>query len=160
MADINDKWGDVVAGRGFAQIPNYLLLVNQFLEDERRLSPAELLILIQLVGAWWRTKQLPYPSIGTLARRCGISVRQAQRSVGELEERGLIRRVKRRSDGLITSNAYDLEPLVNFMGEVARSFPNEFTRAPKRRPIVRRFPAASAEGAPKKAKKAKKKSES
>jgi hypothetical protein len=35
------------------QIPNYLLLLNQFLDEERRLSPVELMVMVQVVGSWW-----------------------------------------------------------------------------------------------------------
>ncbi len=128
MADMVGKWGESVAGRGFAQIPNYLLLLNQFLDEEKRLSPAELLIIIQLVGAWWERDEMPFPALKTLATRSGISDRQAQRAVSRLEEMNLIKRVKRKKSGMIASNAYDMSPLVNFLGEVAKAFPNEFER--------------------------------
>jgi hypothetical protein len=133
MADIEGKWGRLVAERGFAQIPNYLLQLNQFLGDER-LSPTELLVLLQLVGAWWKKDELPFPSVSTLASRCGVSTRQLQRSVAQLEELNLVKRVKRRTKGgVISANAYDLEPLVEFLGEIAKEFPNLFPRrtAPK-----------------------------
>lgn len=71
---------------------------------------------------------MPYPSLKTLAVRSGISDRQAQRAVTRLEEIGLIKRSKRKSGGLIASNAYDLTPLANFLGAVAKAFPNEFPR--------------------------------
>ena len=31
MSEVASKWGTPVAERGFAQIPNYLLLLNRFL---------------------------------------------------------------------------------------------------------------------------------
>lgn len=132
MADMVGKWGGAVAGRGFAQVPNYLLLLNQFLDEEKRLSPAELLILIELVGAWWERDEMPFPALKTLATRCGISDRQAQRAVSRLEAIHLIKRVKRKQSGMIASNAYDMMPLVRFLGEVAKAFPNEFERKIKR----------------------------
>lgn len=132
MADMVGKWGEAVAGRGFAQVPNYLLLLNQFLDEEKRLSPAELLVLIELVGAWWERDEMPFPALKTLATRCGISDRQAQRAVSRLEEIHLIKRVKRKQSGMIASNAYDMTPLVRFLGEVAKAFPNEFERKIKR----------------------------
>ena len=128
MSDVADKWGLPVAQRGFAQVPNYLLLLKQFLDKDHRLSPAELLVLIQLVGSWWRKDALPFPSMGTLATRCGVSSRQIQRSINRLESMGLISRVKRRAHGLIASNAYDLSPLAAVLSEVAKAFPNEFPR--------------------------------
>ncbi len=129
MSEVAQKWGDSVARRGFAQIPNYLLLLNQFLDDESRLAPVELLLLIELVGTWWKREELPFPSIKTLAVRCGVSDRQVQRAIGNLERRGLLKRTKRRSNnGIIASNAYDMKPATLFLEEVARMFPNEYPR--------------------------------
>lgn len=126
--DITSKWGRPVAERGFAQLPNYLLFINQFLDKEHRLSPVELLVLLQLAGTWWKKGDLPFPSMGTLAVRCGVSDRQIQRAVNQLEKIGLIRRVNRRIKGIISSNAYDLSPLVSILEEIAKAFPNEFPR--------------------------------
>jgi predicted transcriptional regulator len=128
MSDVAEKWGRAVAERGFAQVPNYLLLLNQFLDKERRLSPVEMLVLVQLVGTWWRKDEMPFPSMGTLAVRCGVSERQIQRAVNRLVEIGLIGRVSRRLKGVISSNAYDLAPLADILGEIAKLFPNEFPR--------------------------------
>jgi hypothetical protein len=129
MSDVAEKWGEAVAGRGFAQIPNYLLLANQFLDP--RLSPIELLLLVQLVGTWWRKGELPFPSVATLATRCGVSGRQIQRAIAQLEKRELVKRVSRRAQGLIASNAYDLAPLVTLLERVAKAFPNAFPRKPR-----------------------------
>lgn len=133
MSDIVDKWGEAVAERGFAQIPNYLLLLNRFLDEDRRLSPVELLVLIQLVGAWWQKDNMPFPSMATLAIRIGVSERQVQRSMARLVKDGFVAKVKRRSQGIIATNAYDLSPLVKLLGEVAKAFPNEFPRTLRRR---------------------------
>ncbi len=128
MAEVAEKWGLEVARRGFAQVPNHLLLLNQFLDIEVRLSPLELLLLIQLAGAWWKKDEPPFPSMRTLAQRCGTSERQVLRAVAHLEKLGLLQRVKRRSKGLIASNSYDLIPLARVLGEVAEAYPNEFPR--------------------------------
>lgn len=129
MSDVAEKWGDEVAERGFSQVPNHLLLLNQFLSTDKRLSPVELLVLLQLVGSWWKKDDLPFPSMMTLALRCGVSERQIQRSVARLEKLGLLQRVNRRKSGIIASNAYDLTPLVSILQQVAKAFPNEFPRA-------------------------------
>jgi DNA-binding MarR family transcriptional regulator len=92
-------------------VPNYLLLINRFLDEDSRLSPVELLVLIELVGTWWKKSELPFPSIKTLATRCGVSERQMQRAIKSLERLGLLKRVKRRDKGIIASNSYDLQPL-------------------------------------------------
>ena len=128
MSEVAKKWGDKVAGRGFSQVPNYLLLLNQFIDQDNRLSPLELLILIELSGSWWKKDEQPFPSMRTLAIRCGTSERQIMRAITHLEELTLIKRVKRRSKGLIASNAYDLTPLVEMLTEVAKQYPNEFPR--------------------------------
>lgn len=128
MLEITDKWGEEVAGRGFAQIPNYLLQLNKFLDKDRRLTPIELLVLLQLTGAWWKKDSKPFPSMGTLATQCGASTRQIQRAVNKLEERGFFSKESRRTKGVISSNAYDLEPLTILLKEVAKAFPNDFPR--------------------------------
>jgi len=128
VLDVVDKWGREVAGRGFAQIPNYLLLLNQFLDDDHKLSPIELLVLIELAGIWWKKEDLPFPSMAKLALRCGVSERQIQRAITKLEKHEFLRRVKRRSSGIISSNAYDLSPLIKILEEIAEAFPNAFPR--------------------------------
>ena len=126
--DMVEKWGEEVAKRGFSQVPNYLIMLNQFIDEDKRLSPLELLILIELVGVWWKKEELPYPSMKTLAVRCGTSERQVVRAISRLEKDERLKREKRRSKGLISSNAYDLLPLVERLREVAKAFPNAFPR--------------------------------
>ncbi|UOA34413.1 hypothetical protein DSM110093_04249 (plasmid) [Sulfitobacter sp. DSM 110093] len=128
MSEVANKWGEEVAKRGFAQIPNYLLHLNQFAAKEDRLSPVELLVLIELSGSWWKRDEQPYPSMRTLSTRCGTSERQILRAIGRLEEIGLLKRVKRRTKGIISSNAYDLLPLVEQLQAVAAAYPAEHPR--------------------------------
>lgn len=128
MSEVSKKWGDKVAGRGFSQVPNYLLLLNQFLDPDNRLTPLELLLLIELSGSWWKKDEQPFPSMRTLAIRCGTSERQVLRAISHLEELNFLQRVKRRSRGVIASNAYDLTPLVEMLAEVAKMYPNDFPR--------------------------------
>jgi len=132
VSEIESKWGEKVADRGFAQVPNYLLFINQFVDEDVALSPLDLLLLIQLVGTWWKKGELPFPSIRLLAERCGTSERQVLRSLSKIEKLNLIKRVKRREKGLIASNAYDLSPLVEMLGDIAKVYPNMFPRQLKR----------------------------
>lgn len=126
--EMAEKWGVEVAERGFAQVPNYLILLNLFVDEDDQLSPLELLVLIQLVGAWWKRDEMPFPSIKTLSQRCGTSERQVLRAMAKLEKASLLRRVKRRQQGLIRPNAYDLRPLVETLEKVAEQYPNAFPR--------------------------------
>ncbi len=128
MSEVAEKWGDGVAKRGFSQIPNYLLHINQFADKEDRLSPVELLVLIELAAAWWKREEHPYPSMRTLAVRCGTSERQILRAISKLEDIPLLKRIKRRSKGIISSNAYDLSPLVEQLDEIAKIYPAEHAR--------------------------------
>lgn len=126
--DVVLKWGRDVVGAGFAQVPNYLLRFNQFTSDEDRLSPTELLLLIELAGTWWKKDDLPFPSMKTLAVRCGTSERQILRAVKRLEEIPLLQRVNRKKKGIIASNAYDLSPLVEVLQVIADTYPPERRR--------------------------------
>lgn len=127
-SEVANKWGEAVARRGFAQIPNYLVHLNQFAEKEDRLSPLELLILIELASSWWKRDEQPFPSMRTLSVRCGSSERQVLRAISRLEELDLLKRVKRRTKGIISSNAYDLEPLVSMLEVLAEAYPPENPR--------------------------------
>lgn len=128
MSEVANKWGEEVAKRGFAQIPNYLLHLNQFADKEDRLSPVELLILIELSASWWKKDEQPYPSMRTLAARCGTSERQVLRAIGHLEELDLLKRIRRRTKGIMSSNAYDMSPLVEQLKAVAEVYPAEKPR--------------------------------
>lgn len=132
--DVEAKWGRAVAQRGFAQIPNYLLMINQFVAEEHRLTPVDTLTLIHLAAAWWKADQMPFPSMATLAKRMGVSERQVQRAVGKLEKLGLLQRVKRRKSGIIEANAYDLSGLVSQLQEISKLYPNLYPRGTKEAP--------------------------
>jgi len=128
MSEVVDKWGKSVAERGFSQIPNYLLHLNQFVAQEDRLSPVELLVLIELASSWWKKDEQPYPSMKTLATRCGTSERQILRAISKLEDLDMLKRVKRRTRGIISSNAYDLLPLVEVLKTAAEVYPPDHPR--------------------------------
>lgn len=132
MQDISSKWGDKVASRGFAQIPNYLLNLNMFVDEEDKLSPTEMVILIHLVGSWWKANEMPFPSMSTLADRIGISERQVLRSISVLEKKGLLKREKKKVKGIISSNVYNLKPLVENLGTISETFENKFPRKIKK----------------------------
>lgn len=132
LPDVVDKWGAAVAARGFAQIPNYLLEVNRFIDPSLRLKPLELLILIELIGSWWKKSDQPFPSMKTLALKCGSSERQVHRALTVLESAKLISKSKRRVKGIISSNSYDLQPLVEALAVISENFINDYPRTVRR----------------------------
>ena len=144
------KWGKSVIAIGFCIVPSLLL------QAQRRLglTPTQLAILMQLCDFWWDSERKPYPSKATLADRLGLSPRQVQRHVAELETAGLVQRTQRwSSHGGKTTNFYDLGGLVKRLQELEPEFRQveEEARAARRavsqpkhkrdRPAGRREPA-------------------
>ena len=110
------KWGKAVMKHGFCIIPSMLLRAQQRLG----LNPTQLAVLLQIADYWWQADRKPYPSKQTLHERLGISPRQIQRYIADLEEAGLIKRVERRaSNGGKLSNEYDLSGLVERLKKLA-----------------------------------------
>jgi len=90
------------------------------------LNPVQFNIVMQLLDQWWSAERRPWPSKATLAERMGMSDRQVQRQIAEMEGVGLIKRIPRTSPGKgKTSNEYDLTGLVHKMKELEP----EFTKA-------------------------------
>lgn len=131
MEDIANKWGREVVERGFTQVPNYLMQINSFVHEDHKVSPAEMVILLQLVAIWWKRDEMPFPSMTTLADRSGISARQVQRAIKELERKGYLIREKKKVKGVIASNVYNLMPLVDVLKKVAAYYVNKHPRAIK-----------------------------
>jgi predicted transcriptional regulator len=128
MQDMVTKWGKEVVERGFTQIPNYLMRINMFVHDDHKLSPTEMIVLFHLVASWWKKDEMPFPSLNTLANQIGISQRQVQRSINTLEQKGYLKRMKKKIKGVIASNVYDLSPLVETLTIVADHFVNKHPR--------------------------------
>lgn len=103
------KWGKDVLKLGFSITPSLLLRAQRRLG----LNPTQLAVLLQLCDYWWDQERKPYPSKQALSDRLGISSRQVQRYVAELETAGLVQRIERRAAhrGKL-SNFYDLSGLV------------------------------------------------
>lgn len=114
-----DKWGSKVIALGFCILPSLLLRAQRRL----LLSPTQLAVLIQLADFWWDAGRKPFPKKADLALRLGLSERQVQRYIAELEEAGFVRRIERRAShrGKI-SNEYDLQGLVDKLAEIEPDF--------------------------------------
>lgn len=113
------KWGRPVLQLGFCLVPSLLLRAQARL----KLTAAHLAIVLHLADYWWDTDRRPYPAKKTLGERLGVSPRQAQRYVAELEQMGLLRRIPRTAPnrGKLT-NEYDLSGLVARLKELEPEF--------------------------------------
>lgn len=113
------KWGRGVMKLGFSIIPSLLLRAQQRLG----LNPTQLAILLQIADYWWDHDRKPYPSKQTLSERLGLSPRQIQRHIAELEAAGLVQRIERRAvhRGKL-SNEYDLSGLVERLKKLEPEF--------------------------------------
>lgn len=119
------KWGADAVAAGFTIIPNHLISYNQFVPESEQLSPSEFFVLAQILRHWWGEQDKPFPSKASISARTGISPRQVQRILGQLESRGLIRRISRFSGSNAgrMSNAYDLRPLARKVADIAKKNP-------------------------------------
>lgn len=114
-----DKWGRAVMQLGFSIIPSLLLRAQQRLG----LNPTQLAVLLQLADYWWDHRRKPYPSKQALSERLGLSPRQIQRHIADLEQAGLVTRIERTAvhRGKL-SNEYDLSGLVERLQKLEPEF--------------------------------------
>lgn len=113
------KWGKPVMDLGFCIIPSLLLRAQRRLN----LNSIQLAVLIQLADYWWDVNRKPFPSKKTLGDRLGLSPRQVQRYIADLELMGFVQRIERRAmhRGKL-SNEYDLSGLVTRLKELEPEF--------------------------------------
>lgn len=125
------KWGKAVMKLGFSVLPSLIFRAQQRLG----LTPVQLAVLLQIADYWWDHDRKPYPSKNTLSERLGLSTRQIQRHIAELEKAGFVRRIERRAAhrGKL-SNEYDLGGLV----ERLKKLEPEFRRVEKMKRQVTR----------------------
>jgi DNA-binding MarR family transcriptional regulator len=129
----SQRWGDQVTAAGFTSVPNYLLNINRFMDKNDRLSPTELLVLLQILSYWWH----PYdPDLATrsaasksiIAEHLGVSTRQVQRALTGLEKKGLIERIRSSNGKGRISNEYDVTGLIKKVRILAAQHPAAFNR--------------------------------
>ena len=130
------KWGKDVIALGFSIVPSLLLRA----QNRLGLNPTQLAVLMQICDFWWDRDRKPYPSKAVLAERLGLSPRQVQRYIAELETAGLVERVERRAPhGGKLTNMYDLGGLVARLKKLEPEFRKVEEDARKaRRPVSRR----------------------
>lgn len=125
------KWSKPVLDLGFCLVPSLLLRAQRRL----KLTPTQLAVLMHLADYWWDVNRKPYPTKKTLGERLGLSARQVQRHMADLEKLGVLKRKERRAAHLgKLSNEYDLSPLVARLKELAP----EFREAEEKAKSVRR----------------------
>ena len=116
------KFGKPVMDVGFCITPSMLMKAQARLG----LNPVQFNIVMHLLDQWWSADRKPWPAKGLLAERMGMSERQIQRQIAEMEGAGLVQRIPRTRPGKgKTSNEYDLSGLVKKM----QALEPEFTAA-------------------------------
>ena len=108
---VSDRWGEA-ADAGFVPVPNILVRAQHQLE----LSCNDLVVLLNILLHWWHKDRLPHPRSMAIAKRTGLGHRTVQRSISNLEAKGLVARV-RSADGNIQ---YDLAQLRAKLGLLAQ----------------------------------------
>ncbi len=113
------KWGAAVMARGFCIIPSLILRAQQRLG----LNPTQLAVLLQLCDFWWDEGRKPFPSKRRIGQRIGLSERQVQRYIVDLEKAGFVHRIERRAGhGGKLTNEYDLSGLVEKLKRLEPEF--------------------------------------
>ena len=140
------KWGKPVMKLGFTVLPSLLFRAQRRLG----LNPTQLDVLVQLADYWWDEARKPYPSKQALGERLGLSPRQIQRYIAELEQAGLVTRIERTAPhrGKL-SNSYDLSGLVKRLKDLEPEFRKVEEEAKSRRRQVSRRGGLRAGGKPK-----------
>lgn len=102
------KWGKAVMSHGSCIFPSILLQA----QGRLGVNSQEMMVLLQLAEHWWRSDSSVYPSREVIGDRVGLSKKQVQRHVKQLEDLKLVQRSPRFVGGRRTSNYYDLSGLV------------------------------------------------
>lgn len=112
------RWGKGLLN-GFVVVPRLLLLKQR----ELGLTSSEVVVLLNLIGSWWKQDDHPYPAVRTLAQRMSISVRTAQRVLESLEDKGFIERVRNaRGNGRSRDLKVTRYSLAGAVAKIAGSF--------------------------------------
>lgn len=122
---IEVRFGDAVLEAGHTAIPN--LVLNHY--AALNVSPGELVFVLICLQHKWTVRD-PYPSLGTVAARMGVSRRQARNYAHGLRTKGLLVVSERVMPGKgQLSNTYDFGPLIRAVVEVEnteRQAPRKF----------------------------------
>ena len=105
------RWGKDALSMGWTAIPASLF----FLQGTLSISPVSFNVLLNLLTHWWKPFEWPHPSQESIAIRMSVSVRTVQRGLHELENKGLITKIKTSKDHpkYRGRNIYDLTNLIS-----------------------------------------------
>jgi biotin operon repressor len=117
--EADKKWGPAVMKLGYSMIPSMIFWAQARLN----LSPTQLVLLLHLADFWWDHDKMPFPSKAELATRMGLTERQIQRHMAQLEADGFIKRNPRyHYKGGQQNNEYNLDGLVKKLKKLEPEF--------------------------------------
>ncbi len=103
------KWSKPLMQAGWNAIPSIIIEKQEALG----LDPIDMNIIIHLSNYWWRAGNLPYPSVGTIAKAIGVKPRTIQKRIASLQAAGLLTRTERRNTRFGSdTNLYGFEGLI------------------------------------------------
>jgi hypothetical protein len=112
------RWGNhasLLEG-GWVGVPVAFLTNYGNLVQYGGLTAPEAMFVLQLMAFKW-DEAAPFPSYTTLAKRMGITDKQARRYAKSLEEKGFLIRTAR----VGSSNSFDLQPLFNALADALKA---------------------------------------
>ena len=105
---IAKRWGKPLTDAGWTAVPNTILEYQRKLE----LNAIDVNILLHLWQRWWEPKNLPHPSMSTIADAMGVNRSTVQRHIREMEKRGILKRhFRKTSKNNNLNNQYDFKGL-------------------------------------------------
>ncbi len=112
------RWGnhDSLLDNGWVGVPVIFLTYYGNLVQYGGLTAAEAMFVIQLMAFKW-SADAPFPSYTTLAKRMGITDKQARRYAKALEDKGFLNRTAR----IGSTNSFDLQPLFDALAKAHMS---------------------------------------
>jgi hypothetical protein len=111
---LTTRWGEhpALIEDGWVGVPVSFLTNYGRLIQHGGITTAEAMFVIQLMAFKWDEAE-PFPSYETLARRMGVTPKQARRYARNLEEKGFLSRTLR----IGNTNSFDLQPLFDALND-------------------------------------------
>src|SRR5258708_4459333 len=105
----------VLVQRYYRQVPGNALhdREGQPVCEISHMTPTEYAIMVDIWSWWWQADITPWPSVPQIAAHVGKSVRQVQRYISRMQDKGfLICLTQYNSEGKQLSNRYDFTPFL------------------------------------------------